>query len=339
MRVTTECPHCGKNTRIDLSAETTTQKCHHCGERLSSVPTGWERIKKKRTHFDDDTNWSDHASTTRAGISPLLWTTLALTILGLASAFAYYAMKNRGSSSTNNPLLQTNTQAVSTESTEASHYDYIKSQMPAATTLANEALNATSLDEWRRYLHDPDHLTTERLQKYHRSSAPFPLPLGIKKVLPINNTRYLPAEKIITLSYIDAKDQTQALPLREQADGSLKIDWPSFVAENPQPLSDYARSQSTEPQIFRVTLRRDSYYNFDFNDEQKHYCFRLEDPHTKDVIYGYYPKSTTDNETALPYLRMTQLHRVMVKIRLPQPSRSKDQVEIVEFIQNKWLMP
>jgi hypothetical protein len=115
--------------------------------------------------------------------------------------------------------------------------------------------------------------------------------------------------------------------------GDFVVDWESFVGYSEMSLSQFMKEQPRQPTLFRVRIKFDDYFNFDFNDKT-HICLRLSDLNQTNVIYGYIKRKSE----LLPKLRQGREGLSIVRIRYPEHPKSSNQVLIEEVITNGWVL-
>ncbi len=114
---------------------------------------------------------------------------------------------------------------------------------------------------------------------------------------------------------------------------SFVVDWESFVGYSEMSLAQFIKKQPKKPTLFRVRIKFDDYFNFDFNDKT-HKCLRLSDMNRTNVIYGYIQKKAE----LFPTLRQGREGFSIVRIRYPDHPKSSNQVLIDEVITSGWIL-
>lgn len=122
----------------------------------------------------------------------------------------------------------------------------------------------------------------------------------------------------------------------ERINDEYKIDWEVLVEYNPMSWKDFREQRPTEPVEFRVSLTADQYYNFQFGNASEFQCFKLA---SRDEFVGLYGYARRDapwfKEIDIPpgYTKL-----VIVKLRFPEQAQGSNQVEIVDYIQQSWVV-
>lgn len=128
------------------------------------------------------------------------------------------------------------------------------------------------------------------------------------------------------------------IALENTPDG-YKVDWESWVAWSSMKWEKLFEELPTEPVEVRVHCSLDSYYNRIFSDDFKWIAVRLEHPYSERAIYGYIDKGSPLLMRMLGDLRNRGTVAATIKIRYPENSVAKNQVQIIEYIQNGWVRP
>ena len=88
------------------------------------------------------------------------------------------------------------------------------------------------------------------------------------------------------LAVIDAT-HGEAILLEQISDTEVRVDWESHVDYQPMPWQDYARNPSAKAMAFRVMVEESPRYVGEFMDERRWASFRLSNPDTEEILYGY----------------------------------------------------
>ena len=118
----------------------------------------------------------------------------------------------------------------------------------------------------------------------------------------------------------------------------LRIDWESWAGWCELPWNDFLAKRPTDPQVFRVIMRKVDYYNFEFADDGKWRSYRLESQDGDHGLYGYVERGSVLDERLLLDADAKQA-RVILKLRFPEGSAGTEQVRIEELVNDGWVMP
>lgn len=114
--------------------------------------------------------------------------------------------------------------------------------------------------------------------------------------------------------------------------GRFVVDWESFVGYSEMSLEEFMKEQPKKPTLFRVRIRFDDYFNFDFTDIN-YKCLHMSDLKQTDVIYGYIHSESELFST----LQQGEEGFFIVRIRYPEHPKTTNQVLIDEVVTNGWL--
>ncbi len=118
------------------------------------------------------------------------------------------------------------------------------------------------------------------------------------------------------------------------------VDWESWIGYSEIPWDDFSRERPTEPKLFRILLTPVNYYNFEFSDEKKWKCFRIESPDKGHMFYGYVPRYSTVDKKLTPLNgKRGDPKTFLVKLRYPDHAKSPQQVLISEVLGSGWVIP
>lgn len=138
---------------------------------------------------------------------------------------------------------------------------------------------------------------------------------------------------------IPNSEKPKQMILERAKDGTFKVDWEFAVNHSEHQLGFFLERKPVVAEAFRVNIRRDDYYNYDFPSEKNWVCYRIRSETGKHELYGYAAK---ESEIARRlqgwYYPGEQSIPVILSLRFP-PSRVAGLVEIVEAQQKNWVEP
>jgi hypothetical protein len=144
-------------------------------------------------------------------------------------------------------------------------------------------LAATSIEEKMRYVRHPQAMQP-RMEAFYQATPLAPQPCEL-----VTKMRPLALEGRPFWQVLAIIDQTrgEALLLEQISDTKVLIDWESHVNYQPVPWSQYVQAPTTVPMSFRVVIEESPRYLGEFMDESRWASYRLSNPGTEDVLYGY----------------------------------------------------
>lgn len=119
-------------------------------------------------------------------------------------------------------------------------------------------------------------------------------------------------------------------------EGSLKVDWESWVGWSEMPWEQFQSERPVEGKWFRVELSRVQYYNFDFKDDTEWVSYRLISPDGMASLYGYVPRISPLDEKIRP-VDQNGKDKLLLKLRFPPAASSNNQVIIEAVSGQSWV--
>jgi len=133
--------------------------------------------------------------------------------------------------------------------------------------------------------------------------------------------------------------KTAYYTVEHRPDGD-RIEWEASVGYSADFDTILSRGPAAGPQPVRALAAFDDYYNFAFNDPEKHLCLRLHDPATLEFLgYAYLPAR---EDVALPALAaldgssVDDLRPVQLEVQAVENGAQSRQVEVKHFIPTGW---
>ena len=111
------------------------------------------------------------------------------------------------------------------------------------------------------------------------------------------------------------------------------MDWEAFVGYSEMTLDQFKAEQPQSPTLFRLLVKPDDYFNFDFTAD-KYRCLHLSDIDANTTIFGYVLKGTGP----IASLQQGQEEFFTVRLRYPEDSKAANQVFIDEVITSGWVI-
>lgn len=203
----------------------------------------------------------------------------------------------------------------------------------AALEILTGYLKADGWEAKLPYVYKPER-AAERMGKWYgrQENNAAPLPVGEialrDKVVEGDNERF-----IIKIAIETHPGDYKIFALRQTVD-DIKIHWESSVGYQQMTLEEFKKSPPGEAVPFRVLLKPDAYYAFEYSDSSKYRCFRMTYP--GDIhfnLYGYIDRS---DEHLLAGLMNQSALSAIVSLKTNPESIRHEQVQIVDLIQGSW---
>lgn len=131
--------------------------------------------------------------------------------------------------------------------------------------------------------------------------------------------------------------------LVEDTPEGMLIDWESYVCYQPVTFAQLLKARPTEPVSLRLYVQQDNYYTYEFDDESKYLCFKLESRGEKESLFGYVERGgllETKFRKLFPAGMVNgAIYPLILKVRFLPNSRAKKGVLIEELESRLWAYP
>lgn len=124
----------------------------------------------------------------------------------------------------------------------------------------------------------------------------------------------------------------------ERTPKGFLLDWPSYVGYGEMSLAELQSQKPKNPVLMRFLVRDRDYYNLEFSEDKKLKSYELATQDNDRVIYGYALRESAEHSTIAFHARSKPTLFCVLKVKFPENSSSDRQVEIVEFVQNGWVL-
>ena len=253
--------------------------------------------------------------------------TLMLLLAGLI-AYGYWSMN---SSSGKTPVLEKEEEEANPTVAD----DLNKNQQEIegiVRKLIERFLAAENYKERLAFIRDPERVEP-LMEKYYVKHDDGPI-----EYRKIRGEGTLNAYQDFAMTTIELKDFSYRNVAAERIDGEFKVDWESFVGYSESTFESFKETKPTEPLLFRVKLGRETYFNYDFLDDN-YACFAIEDPKSGALFYGYTDRNGPIAKTLFDELPRTKKKSFgVVKLRYPTNPKTDNQVIIDEYVQKGWVI-
>lgn len=349
-RVSINCPHCGKPTRVDLAHNLSTQKCDRCGIRFSSVNTGlsgsreiqleeppeWRRAKTGSWDEDPDASAADPTPVATSG-SRAAW--IAVGVILAVVAATTLAISRRPAPAPPVKPLNSPTLATSTAAAQPSSYLTLRERIEAATEAARQYLATQSVDDLLPLIENRNSLEPRVRAYYSEEEGRRQFPLPDFALASTERHVWVNELNAVVVSYSTPGQVPRAVALRQASDGRWLVDWPSAAAIGDVPLSEFRTRRDTTPRLFRLLANRDDYFNHSFAQDREWICLRLSDHTLSHRLYAYARRGTPVAEKVLkaPLAKGLNPSPIMLRLRFPADAPTDNQTEITEFVGMGWI--
>ncbi|MGL4400567.1 MAG: hypothetical protein ACRCXD_11910 [Luteolibacter sp.] len=199
-----------------------------------------------------------------------------------------------------------------------------------AESMARGFLEATTIEEMLKWVRNPEVAEARMRRFYLEGSITAP---GLSQ-FNSGEGGYTEGNSH-SFSIITGDQVTKALAFVKTPQG-LKIDWESWVGWSDIPWPDFLATKPAASHVFRVILAPVDYYNFEFSDDAKWECYRLESPDREHALYGYAEKDSPLNRELRPNPGETTTPLILA-LKFPPDSASGSQVLIERLVGKGWV--
>jgi hypothetical protein len=253
-RVSINCPHCGKTTRVDFSVNLSTQKCDRCGIRFSSVNTGLAGSREvqlteppdwRRAHTGDWDETADSSPTARATApgtpTRAAWMAVGSAFLVIAATVATLARRSPSATPAVPPMASPGQPGTTTagDTGKIIGYEALRDRIQAATAVARQYLSARTVEEMLPLILNREALEQRLRTYYSEGEGRDDLPMPEFTLAPTDRQVYVDLLEAVMISYTTPGQVPRAVALRLDPAGRWLIDWPSAAALNEVPLAQF----------------------------------------------------------------------------------------------------
>lgn len=303
---------------------------------LIAYPSPLQNEADEIVHEEEDHDQEGHESAEEKEGGMLRFVAmLAIPSVILLGVFAWLLMpKERNSTEANlSDTAAKSEQAVPTEEAKPETETRIAStDAVQQDAVAKNFLEAPTMEEALKWIRSGEKLRPKLVEWY--TARPYQAPgfkgsAGESLVLAGGETM------VIGMAIRTGDFETRQLPMVRTPEG-FRVDWESWVAWSEMSWVDFKKQKPSGPKLFRVISSPGIYYNFEFKDESKWVCFKLESLDGEDTLYGYAPTGS-DLAARLRPLDGVVNRKVMLKLRFPENSATDNQVLIEEIAGDGWV--
>lgn len=144
---------------------------------------------------------------------------------------------------------------------------------------------------------------------------------------------------VVAFSFRWENGDLGSIALVKDKAGQFRPDWETAVAYSEMSLEQIKAERPTDPQMVRIYVQADEYFNYEFSDDRKWRCFRITDRDSDTVLFGYAEINSPVEQELSTMLKLEQRVPAIVKLAFTPDSKAPDCVLITEFIQRDWFVP
>jgi hypothetical protein len=203
--------------------------------------------------------------------------------------------------------------------------------------LMQQFWHATTWKEKAAFVVDADRVAPLMQQYYEQRKAEDPTVGSMTQ-----SARFkISSKEVLMLVYSSTRpgDRLEAA-LLPQTDGSLRLDWESYVGWGEMGFSEFKKSRTTTPTMLRVFAHRGQYYNYEFSDEKQFLSVQLFSPDLLTTFHAYCERDS-DLGAALDELFSKHVGAdpaLSVRVAFPEKAQSDHAARLTGIIADRWIM-
>lgn len=134
-------------------------------------------------------------------------------------------------------------------------------------------------------------------------------------------------------------DRRHSLLLEQTEEDEVLVDWETDVCFQPMPWERFVSERPEGEFDFRVEVRPDNFFAYEFSDESSYRCLRLAVRDSREHLFGYVERGSELERRILPLLRRRAWPVPMiVRLRFVPGSAARRSVVISELISERWCL-
>lgn len=208
--------------------------------------------------------------------------------------------------------------------------EYSEADLNKAEEIIKKFLTAKTVEEKKRYVRDPDRVGPF-MEDYYSKSPYEPEGFDSMDHLKVTFRHTLVLTAVTTGDFLTRGISLERFTALDKE--TYRVDWESWVAYSEKTPEEMRSEKPVEPFLIRPRVSLDTYYNYDFSDDEKWQAYDLEMNEGSDLFTGYVPKGS-DLDKALGVLKeQGKPEPYILKVVYPKEARANNQVEIIEIIE------
>ena len=137
---------------------------------------------------------------------------------------------------------------------------------------------------------------------------------------------------------VAGKADSKLLLIEDCEDGELRFDWESEVSYQPMAISDYVEKKPTGVMEFRVYAELDSFYSYEFSDQDRYRSIKLTFRDEDEFLFGYVERGSVKERGLTAILEGKEKEfPLLLRLRFLPDTRSRRSVLIEEVLATSWV--
>ena len=217
----------------------------------------------------------------------------------------------------------------------------VKATLRAMESAIKGYLEAKSVEDLLPHVRHPERVEPLMQNYYGRGGKLLP---SMYSHIVRTRSLGLENEPFVRVTVALKKGKARRLVLQQVHKNYFAVDWESDVCYQQVEWEEFLRQRLNTATMMRVLIKPDTYYAFEFRNEEELDCYRIQALGNDENLYGFVKKGTVVAKQMRDYVtrnRLTEKSEVpqplILRIRFPKETRSRKCVWIDELVEPRWL--
>ena len=137
---------------------------------------------------------------------------------------------------------------------------------------------------------------------------------------------------------VEGKADPRLLLVEDCEDGELRFDWESEVNYQPMAISDYLQKKPTEAMDFRVYARLDTFYSYEFTNQDRYQALKLTFRDEDEYLFGYVERRSVEGRGLAALLADDKAEfPLLLRLRFLPNTESTRSVLVGKVLATSWV--
>lgn len=213
--------------------------------------------------------------------------------------------------------------------------DYLKFDIQAVEDVVKGFLRAKNVEEMKQWIRDPERVGP--LLDLYYGKVDFETE-GFES---LNKLEVSYRGNLVNTTVQTADFLSTPIAVERMVSGNeetYRVDWESWVGYCDFTAMEMRSRKPTQPFLMRVILEPASYYNYEFKDDKKWRSYGIETRESEFSFLGYVARDSELDKKIQLLLKNAARTSCLIEAAYHPDARAKDQLEIVDFISEGWIL-
>ncbi len=132
---------------------------------------------------------------------------------------------------------------------------------------------------------------------------------------------------------------TRPMLLEQTADDDVLVDWETDVGFQPMDWDQFVAERPAGDFDFRVLVKRDNFFAYEFADEEAYHCLRLTARGAGEYLFGYVARESDLERRIMPLLNRSGREAPMIlRLRFVEGSEGRRAVMVCGLVSERWCL-